>query len=241
MDAFLKEIDYDNNIHKIGVSFIDFNEINYDNSELSKMLSMKEYLELQTMKFEKRKHDYVLGRLCSKIAVQQIYPELNYSQIDVSNGFFNQPVVNIPNNSIQISLSHCNDYGIAIAFDESIPMGIDIEEIKERNYKVIKSQLTQGEMNIIDEDENPWLFTAFWALKEAISKALKTGFLTPIEVYEISEYKIDENMLTCEFKNFPQFASTAYVTENYVTAVVFPNRIENEFGIDFFKNLKTLC
>lgn len=241
MDAFLKEIDYDNNIHKIGVAFIEFNDIKYDNAELSRILSMKEYLELQTMRFEKRKHDYVLGRFCSKIAVKQIYEELNYNQIDISNGVFNQPVVNLPNNSIQISLSHCNDYGIAVAFDESIPMGIDIEEIKEKNYKVIKSQLTQGEMNIINKNESPWLFTAFWALKEAISKALKTGFLTPTEVYEISECKVEGNLLTCKFKNFPQFASTAYVTENYVTAVVFPSRIENEFGIDFFNDLKTLC
>ncbi|MBQ9097731.1 MAG: GNAT family N-acetyltransferase [Clostridia bacterium] len=78
------------------------------------------------------------------------------------------------------SISHSGKY-VAVMVGEG---GIDIEQIKDVNEKVLERTLSNAETEFLSaEEEKTDAFFKLWTLKEAVAKAMGTGFkLAPAEI-----------------------------------------------------------
>lgn len=194
-------------------------------TKIDDFLHPEEKLYYETLQYPLRQKSYLLGKIAPKIALLQHYPELHAKTIKLQHGILGFPYVATPDlikNSI--SISHSNDTGIAIAFDQSEIIGIDIEEISASRVETIKSELTSKEIAII-ESLNINIVTAYtmaWTIKEALSKVLRCGMLIDFKLLEIANIKKTENYFIANFVNFTVFKAVAFKIANNGCAIVLP-------------------
>lgn len=133
----------------------------------------------------KRQRQWLLGRIAVKDAVRlwlrptNAKEMLHPAEFIIQNDPNGQPVVrNITNvHSLpKISIAHANDRAIAIAGDDSI--GVDLEQITEKNTSFVESFTTPNEQALLNDfpspDQNTWIIR-LWCAKEAASKVNGTG------------------------------------------------------------------
>ncbi len=146
------------------------------NANYSDFLHVEEQKYVISLRYPKRQYSYLLGRYCAKQSLI-LYTQSNQpTTLWIKNGVFQQPVVYFPfATDAQVSISHTDTFGVALAFSEAYPMGIDIEHICTTKAATIKSQLTLDEQQkIISFPNDPSLFlTLLWTVKEALSKVIK--------------------------------------------------------------------
>lgn len=186
--------------------------------------------------FEKRKKDYLTGCFIAKSAAGAYLNEPDLKKIEISNGAFNQPYVKYLGLDIPgVSLSHSSNYSVALSFPRGHIMGIDIEENDPRQLEVIKSQLTEFEINFVYDNKLKELDTFFqiWSMKEALSKALKCGLTTPFPILEISNPEIINDTLSlCYFKNFGQYKCYSWSKNGYSLSIILPKKTDLKVDID---------
>ncbi len=69
----------------------------------------------------------------------------------------------------EFSLSHSGDM-VVLAVSE-VPVGVDVELVKEKNWRIFHRFLTKKEMTMIEEAEDPeGKFFEVWTIREAFSK-----------------------------------------------------------------------
>jgi len=199
-----------------------------------------------TLKFEKRIRSYLLGRFVAKQAVSVLTGEERLTNFYIQSGIFTQPIVVSDQKNIQVSITHCDDFGAAIAFPEAHPMGIDIEMVNPSKTDVLTSQMTGAEEKIIRSSTLPYEIgcTLLWTAKEALSKIFKTGLTTPFELFEISKMEIYDKYITCYYKNFAQYKVISFTIADYMCSIAHPLRSELDLDIqplkanfDFIKSL----
>ncbi|MBN3526380.1 4'-phosphopantetheinyl transferase family protein [Paenibacillus apiarius] len=179
----------------------------------------------KSLKSEKRIRDYTIGRYSAKLAISALCGQKKLDSILIRSGLFYQPVVNCDRgNNIQVSITHCDQIGMAVAFLEDYPLGIDVERISEKNIQIIKKQFTPSENHLIKRmfPDHEYMMIAFWTAKESLSKVLKTGLRTPLEVFEIDKVSLDERHIVCSFKNFSQYQALSERIGDYVFSIVYP-------------------
>lgn len=194
-------------------------------AEMDSYLHPKEKTYYATLQYPLRQKSYLLGKLCSKSALLHIYPDLQASTIEVAHGVFGFPYIATPDSiRYNITTSHSNDTGIAIAFSPSEIMGVDIEELSEARVETIRSELTANERRLVDGlNIDPVVANVMaWAIKEALSKVLRIGMLIDFKLLEIAEIKATENYFVASFVNFTIFKAIAFKIANNGCALVFP-------------------
>ncbi|MDY0409868.1 4'-phosphopantetheinyl transferase family protein [Virgibacillus soli] len=141
-----------------------------------------------------------------------------------------QPIVKADEvNNIHVSITHNQDFGVAIAFPEEHPMGIDIEDVNDKNLFPLKEQMTKAEWNVyrkLNLSEIQYA-TMLWTAKEALSKVFKTGLMTPFFIYEIANIRQTEwSTYISNFVNFPQYKAISYLHQRSVLTIVCPKNTE---------------
>lgn len=192
---------------------------------INQCLSNKEKAELKKIAFEKRRREFVLGRKVAKQAISTLSAKNDLADISIEHGIFYQPIVKMGlNENIQISLSHCNKYIVAIAFNENFPCAIDIEAISPKNGDVIHSQLTEEEKYYLLKwsEKKDIIYTVLWTAKEAISKILKTGLTSELNLYEIEEIRQEGKIFRGKFKNFYQYEFIARKYDDCICTIAVP-------------------
>src|SRR6516164_3461141 len=87
------------------------------------------------------------------------------------------------------------------------PMGLDTERIDLIRYETILSQLSNQETQWIqaNAEHKLQLATALWTAKEALAKVLCTGLMSPVQIYNLSEFnRISSGNWEGLFENFAQ-------------------------------------
>jgi len=198
-------------------------------SELVAEISMLHSDELSyydTLKFDKRKTSYLLGRIAAKNALSEILiRDQDIQSIAIEFGVFRFPVVkHLKDQNIQVSISHTDDCGIAIAFQEEHPLGIDIEEINEQKNEVIKNVLIDKELELIENNDVPLLiaFPILWTIKEGLSKILKTGLTIDFNILEVDTIKKVEDVYISSFRHFVQYKAVSFQIHNHICSMVLP-------------------
>lgn len=99
-------------------------------SELVKQTSIlhpEEKAYYKTLKFDRRKKSYLLGRIAAKQAVFKLLDNKLINSFSIAFGVFYFPVIkHVENKNIQVSITHCDSIGIALAYSEEHPLGIDV-------------------------------------------------------------------------------------------------------------------
>ncbi len=188
-------------------------------------LHVKEQPYFTSLQYSKRQHSYLLGRFCAKHAISNYLQNESLSCILIENGVFNQPIVYHPlPTDVQITISHTDSIGAALAFPNSHPMGIDVEMINETHVMTIKTQLTSIEQQkaALFSKNEPWICTLMWTAKEALSKALKSGFMISFDLFEIEEMQQKANYVESSFKHFQQFRAISFPLAETICSVVYP-------------------
>lgn len=203
--------------------------------EIIKYLHPDERKYYETLKFEKRIRSYLIGRLTAKQAVAALTGETDLTRISIQSGIFTQPIVNlVDNQNIKVSITHCDDFGAAVAFPEAHPLGIDLEKIYRDKTEVLERQMTQTEKELIQKQPYSYetMLTLLWTAKEALSKVLKTGLMTPFRIYEIEKIEIMDNHLLSFYRNFAQYKTVSFHIGNYLCSIVHPLKTDMSLNIE---------
>jgi phosphopantetheinyl transferase len=193
--------------------------------ETKKFLHDKEQAYFDTLQYPKRQHSYLLGRYCAKQAVSSYLQNESMTSTLIENGVFHQPIVYHSHpTDVQVSISHTDSLGIALAFPAPHPMGIDVEIMNEANAATIQTQLTLAEQQKASQflTNQPLFFTLLWTVKEALSKALKCGLTIPLEILEVEEIKQKESCWTSSFKHFQQYEACSFLLAETICSMVYP-------------------
>lgn len=213
-----------------------------DDKDIKKALSClhpREREHCDRLKYDQPKKNYLLGRAAAKKAIRELLPALDGQAIFVDQGVFGFPVVKgeaVQN--IQVSISHCDNKGIAMAFPEDHPLGIDLEKVDRDKKDAMMYTMTPQELK--QEWERGLAYeqycTIVWTAKEALSKIFRTGLMLDFKLAELDQLAKTGVFYTSSFKHFPQYKAVSYCSGVYVCSVVFPKNSEAEWG-KFFERL----
>jgi phosphopantetheinyl transferase len=187
-----------------------------------------------SLRFEKRMRSYLIGRYAAKRAVAALTGETDLAKILVQAGVFTQPIVTLPDHqNIQVSISHCDHLGTALAFPEAHPLGIDLEKIHLDKNDVLERQMTPGEIELIKAQPDFYeaMLTLLWTAKEALSKVIKTGLMTPMKIYEINRMEYHDPYFLSYYKNFGQYKAISFKIGNYICAITHPMKTKLDINI----------
>ena len=188
------------------------------------LLHIKERQFADGLKYEQRRHSYLLGRVAAKTAISRITPQAPDS-IFIDNGVFQFPIVNyIAGENIQVSISHCDHSAAALAFPEKYPMAIDLEAIDSDNAALIRQQLTPHESrswpdNCLDSRIGAVML---WTLKEALSKVLRTGLTLDWKVFEVDRISRKGIVWESSFSHIHQYKGISRVYNDHIVSIVLP-------------------
>lgn len=208
-----------------------------DYKETIQYLHPQERKYFNSLTFENRIRSYLMGRIVAKQAVAALIGEKNLTNIIIQSGIYTQPVVVSSKQNIQVSITHCDDFGAGLAFPEAHPMGIDLEMINCDKRNVLEKQITRSEKELIIFSPFSCVagLTLLWTAKEALSKVLKTGLMTPFEIFEISKIEFHDDYAICYYKNFAQYKAISFTIHRYMCSVVHPLKTKIQLDISSFK------
>ena len=184
----------------------------------AQFLHPDEFTYFNTLTASKRQHSYLHGRYTAKQAIVK-YTGCMPASVRISTGVFQQPILPIAN--VQLSLSHTEQWCIAVVFPEAHPMGVDVELISPHIHETIDQIITAHERTLFPVLDAGNL-SLLWTIKEALSKTIRTGLMTPLQIYEVSEIIYKDGVFEAHFTNFAQYKSLSWIAGDHAWSVVLP-------------------
>lgn len=176
---------------------------------VGRLLHSNEVAYLQRLCHVPRRQSYILGRVAAKRAIGLVVHQLPWHRIDIATGVFGQPVVRLAvENCPDVSISHCEGLGVAVAFAPELPVAIDVERCTAATARAARKLLNAGEAGLLAQCgwDDVVTITVQWTAKEALSKVMKFGLTVPPEILCISSVEIiDAQSVVLGFRNFPQY------------------------------------
>jgi len=182
---------------------------------------------------QKRQESFLLGRVAGKRALAGCGIDLPFDQILIYPGIFNQPILK---NFFhyEVSLTHSTNGAMGLAFPRELLMGIDSEVVEYRRSETALTEMTKNERNLVGDD--PHQIMALWTAKEALSKALKCGLLSPFSLFEINGWQSEDQKengtkYSGSFKNFKYLSFVSYLQNNLAVSIVFPSKLKVQISV----------
>jgi phosphopantetheine--protein transferase-like protein len=174
-----------------------------------------------------RRKSYIHGRIAGKMAVSQVFPDIKSAYLQIAAGCMGKPLLQNIAWPYGISIAHDDLWNAGLCFPLSVPMGIDVETITEKNRKIIPSILSDHEKEMCSRVEDSLEFLhLLWTAKEAAGKAIGLGFRVPTEWYEIEfvETLTTEPQLIrqCRFKQLSVFTALSTTIPHGILSIAFP-------------------
>lgn len=174
-----------------------------------------------------RKASFLAGRWCAKKALVAACDDRQKARgILVQAGVLQHPVVREgARRATQVSISHADGAAAAVAFDESHPMGIDIERSSDRVLQVLHGSLTAHERVLLDGaqlHDDALGCTWLWTTKEALAKAMKVGLTIELDLYECQSAHCEGGLIVTRFRHFSQFKCLSFAWRGFVVSIALP-------------------
>jgi 4'-phosphopantetheinyl transferase len=158
-------------------------------------LSPAELQKLSSLRFPKRRDEWLLGRWTAKSLVKSLPACQRYSlaEIEVVNTPAGVPEVHLPLGQASpgcLSISHRSGLAFcALAPGTHLNIGADLEAIEPREGTFTEDYFTPGEQALVagHPGERHLLTTLIWSAKEAMLKALGVGLRWDTRQVEILE------------------------------------------------------
>ena len=195
---------------------------------VAEVLGKTETAYFSTLRFARRQRSYLLGRYAGKTALSAVLSEPDLRAIEIERGVFEQPIVRYGRNGgWEVTISHTGDLAVALAYPAGHPMGVDLEQVDPGQHETILSQLSVREIAWLNlhPAERFQFASSLWAAKESLSKALRTGLMASIRVYDLAEFNfIDSKEWEGLFENFAQYKARVWIGSNHVLSIALPKR-----------------
>ncbi|MET3658076.1 4'-phosphopantetheinyl transferase family protein [Sporosarcina psychrophila] len=202
--------------------------INNDYLILEEFLGANEKIAYGNLLSVGRKKEYLFGRYAAKKSALTHLSAGNIQEIETLSGIFNHPILRLPKNTdnISVSISHSAQMIIAITFSEKHPVSVDTEILSLENTNKINNVILQEEKDILSSlnISKEIGYTLLWSSKESLSKIIRTGFTLPLETMEINNIYREKGFYYCEFKLFIQYKTVSWIINNNLITVCMPNR-----------------
>ena len=148
---------------------------------------------------------------------------MKYNDIDLNDLFYDSNGAPFLKNNLNISISHTNNYS-AIALSKN-PVGIDIQDYREKILSVRDKFVNEFEIELIDTHSVNDL-TILWSIKESIYKIYKKqglNFKKNIIVQKITKDFKDSLSLVNDMDKKTFFKSKNIIHSNYICSIVKVN------------------
>ncbi len=148
-------------------------------------LSSGERIHVASLRFPKRRKDWVLGRWTAKRAIRSFLalnsraaPE--YTEIDISSATDGAPAVTLGGSpaSVALSLSHSAEKGMCVVGPLHLALGCDLELVQQRDFEFVKDYFCAEERSALELRpvwQQPLMATLIWSAKESALKCLRAG------------------------------------------------------------------
>ena len=200
--------------------------------DLRSFLHPNEISYFRRLEFPLRRTSFLLGRHAAKKALAAFLQEPDPTQIEICTGTFCQPVVKYSSlETPELTIAHCHDAAVAIAFQTGHPIGVDLECIESNRSQVLEGQFTAVELQRLKllQERNEDAYYFLWTAKEALSKAIKCGLTVPFEILEVKEIvQTGRHAYISSFKNFSQYQAYSWIEYQHVLSVVLPKNTRLE-------------
>lgn len=185
-------------------------------------LSPSEKEAYDGFRHQRRRESYLLGKLCAKLALAG--PEDELDRICVVPGILCQPVAE--GRDRRITITHCGERGVAAAYDPRLLAGVDLEAVSERHADAMSRVTTDHERRLMEglEADRPTALTVLWTAKEAMSKAIQTGFTASMDLFETGEITVRGAGFVSGFRHFPQFVALSSVVREQALTLALPRK-----------------
>lgn len=193
--------------------------------QIMKFLHQAERDYFNTLTFARRQQSYLLGHWVAKHAIASLIQQNKLSDILIEYGVFHFPIIQGIDHHIHVSYSHSGQLAVALAFPEAHPLGIDLELRNIEKTAVIESQLTSEEKQMVSQASEPdKIATLLWTVKEALSKVLKTGMMTPFTLYAVHNVQEKKDYWSSEFIHFNQYKTLSFAVGPFICSIVYPKK-----------------
>lgn len=172
---------------------------NFFGAQIHNLLAREEVECLSRMVYEKRRRDWIAGRLATKTFIQSYLTQqfginCDSKDIVIYNGESGEPhweYKDSPDKTLMsklcISISHSRGHAVATG-EDAASIGIDIEPIRNISPAFLHYFLNVDEIRTMKKyfdniDEGA---TLYWTLKEAATKSIKTGLRTPLKNIKVN-------------------------------------------------------
>ena len=190
---------------------------------------------------DRRRFSFLSGRMAAKAAIGRIHSSARATEIEIGEGVFGQPIVRGGGIAgCQVTISHTDGMGGAIAFPEEHPMGLDLESVRPESDLTIESQMSSREMALLrglpfDPSTNRALG---WSMKESLSKVLKCGLMSPFSIFEVQAIDAKGPVLISTFVNFAQYQVLSVSFGRAVLSIALPKK--TNLALDFLLDRNAL-
>ena len=214
---------------RLEASIIDIQPcLNSDDTEMvTHWLTDEEKIQFSRYSFEKRRSEWLSGRICAKQSVlflsranntPPVHPH-DFSIKATGNGrpfiHFTSPVKGLQ--PIEISISHSHGKAVGIASDEYC--GVDVQRLNNTLFKVRERFCTDVEMAVLDEipaDELVHL-GLLWVAKEALRKCLSGIRLAGFNELQLVQACEIEGYFMLSF--LPDIPEISFRTQNHLQVI----------------------
>ncbi len=173
------------------------------------------------------RRSFLNGRITGKMAINKVFPEIPSVACRIITGSIGRPIiVDLPRH-YGISIAHDESWNAGLCFPLSIPMGIDVETISEKNRAIILHILSPREKDLCSsEGDSLEISHLLWTAKEAAGKAIGLGFRVPAEWYEIESVETlrtePQLIRQCCFKNLSIITTLSVEIPGGMLSIAFP-------------------
>jgi 4'-phosphopantetheinyl transferase len=178
-----------------------YTELNYEWSEqelADKLASLPEKLQQQALR--KRLWTDRQLSIAGKLLALQVLQKLGSSPnlTDLKYNAYQRPYLDT---SPEFNIAHSGNIVICCAADNG-QAGIDIEQVKEIDLSDYPDYFTPNEWDKINSAPIPYEgFYDIWTRKEAVLKAIGTGFHTPLSSVDVSNDSVIYDDITYHIKS----------------------------------------
>ncbi len=137
------------------------------------ILSQRERAFYETLRFPKRRTEWLGGRFALKQLVSAFYRLTDLSSVEVLPHASGKPVLQVGGKpcTLAFSITHSRGYAVAAVSSAYEFLGIDLEKTEHRIEAWAKDFFHPSELTA----QNDAFLTALWTQKEALVKLLGTG------------------------------------------------------------------
>lgn len=173
------------------------------------------------------RRSFLNGRIAGKMAINKVFPDIPSAACRIITGSIGRPVIGDLPRHYGISIANNESWNAGLCFPLSVPMGIDVETITEKNRAIIPSILSSREKDLCSSKGDPLELThLLWTAKEAAGKAIGLGFRVPTEWYEIESVETlrtePQLIRQCCFKNLSVFTTLSVEIHGVMLSIAFP-------------------